>query len=263
MPKTTTIFAGALACVVMMQAGAVPSNPAPADPGDAAQARTIAPTAPAAVTTLDAGPLPVMARPGSRAIHSIIPGVADLQTRWQSSPLVQQVSGQASDLVESAMNFIGVRYRRGGTSAETGFDCSGFTRHVFEATLGRVLPRRADQQAHDGELQSVRRDELRPGDLVFFNTMRRAFSHVGIYVGEGKFIHAPRTGGEVRVEDMQKSYWARRFDGARRDLALSDSVIAAQPRADARSTVPSMVDRRALADWARQLESLTGSDARP
>ena len=61
-----------------------------------------------------------------------------------------------------------------------------------------------------------KRDELKPGDLVFFNTMRRTFSHVGIYVGEGRFIHAPRSGGEVRVEDMRQAYWSQRFNGARR-----------------------------------------------
>ena len=134
----------------------------------------------------------------------------------EASPLVQQMRDTASDLVMQAMNFLGVPYRRGGNTAEQGFDCSGFTRFVFENSIGLVLPRRADQQAQTAGLQSVKRDELKPGDLVFFNTMRRAFSHVGIYVGEGKFIHAPRTGGEVRVEDMRVAYWAKRFNGARR-----------------------------------------------
>ena len=134
----------------------------------------------------------------------------------KTSPLVQQMRDTASDLVMQAMNFLGVPYRRGGNTAEQGFDCSGFTRFVFENSIGLVLPRRADQQAQTAGLQSVKREELKPGDLVFFNTMRRAFSHVGIYVGEGKFIHAPRTGGEVRVEDMRATYWAKRFNGARR-----------------------------------------------
>jgi cell wall-associated NlpC family hydrolase len=114
------------------------------------------------------------------------------------------------------MNFLGVPYRRGGNSPEQGFDCSGFTRHIFERSVGLVLPRRADQQARDAGLLDVKKDELKPGDLVFFNTMRRAFSHVGIYVGDGKFIHSPRTGGQVRVEDMREAYWAKRFNGARR-----------------------------------------------
>ncbi|WP_458232665.1 C40 family peptidase [Roseateles sp. P5_E8] len=133
-----------------------------------------------------------------------------------SSRLLASVRDTASDLVLSAMNFLGVRYTRGGNSVENGFDCSGFTRHIFEMSVGLVLPRRADEQAKDNSLMSIRREELKPGDLVFFNTMKRTFSHVGIYVGEGKFIHAPRTGSAVRVEDMRDSYWAKRFTGARR-----------------------------------------------
>ncbi len=122
----------------------------------------------------------------------------------------------ASDLVVSAMNFLGVPYRRGGSSADEGFDCSGFTRHLFDITLGKVLPHRADQQARDASLAPVDRAELQPGDLVFFNTMKRAFSHVGVYIGDGKFIHSPRTGGKVRIEDMGDRYWRGRYNGARR-----------------------------------------------
>ena len=133
----------------------------------------------------------------------------------------------ASDMVMSAMNFLGVPYKRGGTSAETGFDCSGFTRHIFENSIGLVLPRRADEQALSAGLLNIKRQELKPGDLVFFNTMKRTFSHVGIYVGDGKFIHSPRTGGEVRIEDMRESYWARRFTGARRaDLNAATPQMA-------------------------------------
>ena len=111
-------------------------------------------------------------------------------------PLVDRMRDKASDMVLTAMNFLGVRYRRGGSSADNGFDCSGFTRQVFETSLGLVLPRRADEQARAPGLLAVKRDELQPGDLVFFNTLKRTFSHVGIYVGDGKFIHAPRPGGE-------------------------------------------------------------------
>ena len=88
--------------------------------------------------------------------------------------------------------------------------------------MGHRLPRRAEEQA--AATQKIDRSELKPGDLVFFNTMRRAFSHVGIYVGDGKFIHAPRTGAEVRVEDMNGSYWQRRFNGARRVLSAQDEA---------------------------------------
>jgi cell wall-associated NlpC family hydrolase len=124
------------------------------------------------------------------------------------------VVDEASRLVVNAMGFLGVPYRRGGSSAETGFDCSGFVRAMYEQTVGLLLPRRADQQA--AATQVIDKKELQPGDLVFFNTMRRKFSHVGIYVGEGKFIHSPRTGSQVRVDDMSVAYWAKRFNGARR-----------------------------------------------
>ena len=143
-----------------------------------------------------------------------------------SSRLLASVRDTASDLVLSAMNFLGVRYTRGGNSVENGFDCSGFTRHIFEMSVGLVLPRRADEQAKANSLLAVRKEELKPGDLVFFNTMRATFSHVGIYVGEGKFIHAPRTGSAVRVEDMRDSYWAKRFTGARRaDLKAAAASV--------------------------------------
>ena len=128
--------------------------------------------------------------------------------------LRQRMGDKASDLVVNAMGFLGVPYRRGGTSQENGFDCSGFVRAMFEQTVGLILPRRASDQASVTE--KINREDLQPGDLVFFNTMRQAFSHVGIYVGDNKFIHSPRPGGEVRVEDMRQAYWDRRFNGARR-----------------------------------------------
>ncbi len=135
-----------------------------------------------------------------------------------------EVGAKASDLVINAMGFLGVPYRRGGSSIDTGFDCSGFVRAIYEQTAGLLLPRNAAQQA--ATTQKIERSDLQPGDLVFFNTMRRAFSHVGIYVGEGKFIHAPRSGAEVRVEDMGVAYWARRFDGARRVPVENAPVLA-------------------------------------
>jgi cell wall-associated NlpC family hydrolase len=147
--------------------------------------------------------------------------------------LAQQVRDKAtdlaSDLVLSAMNFLGVPYRRGGTSSESGFDCSGFTRHVFESSLGLILPRRASEQANSPELIPVKKSELKPGDLVFFNTLRHTFSHVGIYIGDDKFIHSPRAGGQVRVEDMRQSYWQQRFDGARRAPSIAARQAAASP----------------------------------
>lgn len=153
---------------------------------------------------------------------------AALPERGEGS-LLTQVRDTTSDLVMTAMNFIGVRYRMGGTSAETGFDCSGFTRHIFENSIGLVLPRRAAEQANAPGLLSIGKDELKPGDLVFFNTLRRTFSHVGIYVGDGKFIHSPRAGGQVRVEDMRIAYWTKRFNGARRAPEAPDASVRTSP----------------------------------
>lgn len=156
------------------------------------------------------------------------PQTTDLEALLSSKAVLARLSdhiGQARDgmgerasrLVSSAMGFLGVPYKYGGNSVEAGgFDCSGFVRAVFEQSVGKVLPRRASDQATATE--TIDGKELRPGDLVFFNTMRRAFSHVGIYVGDGKFIHAPRAGASVRVEDMRQAYWQKRFNGARRVL---------------------------------------------
>ena len=122
--------------------------------------------------------------------------------------------GKASELVMQAMGLLGVPYKLGGTSEEKGFDCSGFVRYMYEKSVGLVLPRRAEEQAKVTE--EISRSELKPGDLVFFNTLKRTFSHVGIYVGDGKFIHAPRPGKAVRVDDLREAYWQQRFNGARR-----------------------------------------------
>ena len=132
--------------------------------------------------------------------------------------------GKASELVIQAMGLLGVPYKRGGMSEEKGFDCSGFVRHMFEKSVGLVLPRRAEEQAKVTE--EINRSELKPGDLVFFNTMKRTFSHVGIYVGDGKFIHAPRPGKAVRVDDMREAYWQKRFNGARR---VQSDKLQAEP----------------------------------
>jgi cell wall-associated NlpC family hydrolase len=115
------------------------------------------------------------------------------------------------------MAYLDRPYQAGGQSAETGFDCSGFTRHVFGQVLGIDLPRSAEDQAQAPLLQTVAsRGGLQAGDLVFFNTQRKTFSHVGIYLGDGRFIHAPRSGAQVRIESMSATYWSRRYTGARR-----------------------------------------------
>jgi cell wall-associated NlpC family hydrolase len=124
------------------------------------------------------------------------------------------MASKAGDVVVGALNMIGVRYRWGGNTPDSGLDCSGFVRYVFQDTLGMTLPRRAEEMSRVGE--KVRVSELKPGDLVFFNTMRRSFSHVGIYIGDNKFVHSPSTGSTIRVDDMDNSYWEKRYTGARR-----------------------------------------------
>ncbi|MCG1054345.1 C40 family peptidase [Mycetohabitans sp. B5] len=121
---------------------------------------------------------------------------------------------KAGDVVVGALNMIGVRYRWGGDSPSSGLDCSGFVRYVFQDTLGLTLPRRAEEMSRVGE--KVKMSELKPGDLVFFNTMRRTFSHVGIYIGDNKFVHSPSTGNTIRVDELDGGYWEKRFTGARR-----------------------------------------------
>jgi cell wall-associated NlpC family hydrolase len=103
-------------------------------------------------------------------------------------------------------------YKCGGDSPETGFDCSGLVKHVFQKAWGVALPRRTQEQKQVG--RSVKLKELEAGDLVFYNTRNKPYSHVGIYVGDGRFIHAPRTG--ARVESSHNRYWKARFNGARR-----------------------------------------------
>jgi hypothetical protein len=113
-----------------------------------------------------------------------------------------------------ALHTLGVHYRYGGNSPETGFDCSGLVAHVFAQAWGVVVPRTTEGQKRVGK--PVRLKELEPGDLVFYNTRNRPFSHVGIYLGDGKFLHAPRRGAKVRVESVQTRYWRSRFNGGRR-----------------------------------------------
>lgn len=126
----------------------------------------------------------------------------------------KEFTNRASEVALNAMGLLGIRYKMGGNSPETGLDCSGLVRHVFKQAWGTVLPRTAEEISRVGE--QVDHNELRPGDLVFFNTLRRTFSHVGIYLGDNKFIHSPSAGGQVRIESMDIAYWKNRFNGARR-----------------------------------------------
>lgn len=124
------------------------------------------------------------------------------------------LKARASDLAIQAMALIGIRYKYGGNSPDNGLDCSGLVRYVFKEAWGTHLPRTSEEISRVG--QKVDPKDLEPGDLVFFNTLRHAFSHVGIYLGDRKFIHAPSAGGAIRIESLDIAYWKKRFNGARR-----------------------------------------------
>jgi cell wall-associated NlpC family hydrolase len=126
----------------------------------------------------------------------------------------QDITSRVNDVLFRSMSFLGLPYKYGGSTPQTGFDCSGLVRWVFGEALGMNLPRRAEELSQVGA--PVTMDQLKPGDLVFYNTLRRTFSHVGIYLGNNRFIHAPSSGGGVRIEEVTTPYWSQRFNGARR-----------------------------------------------
>jgi len=138
-----------------------------------------------------------------------------------SDRLADSVTVKSDELINRAMEVIGVRYRWDAELPQSGLDGSSFVGYVFKDKLGFLLPRKSTQMSRVGK--PITRDELQPGDLVFFNTMRLTFSHVGIYVGDNKFIHSPSKGTSVRVDDLGSLYWDKRFDGARR-LDGSDNL---------------------------------------
>lgn len=134
-----------------------------------------------------------------------------------------------TELVDNALSFIGVPYRFGGSSPASGFDCSGFVKYVFSKTFDLSLPRTAREMARGG--MAVARGELQPGDLVFFNTRGAANSHVGIYLGDSKFVHAPNSRGRVRINDLDETYYRQRFNGARRVASVEVPSSAVKPGA--------------------------------
>jgi cell wall-associated NlpC family hydrolase len=123
-------------------------------------------------------------------------------------------TSRASELAMRAVGMIGIRYQYGGDGPESGMDCSGLVRYLFREVWGANLPRTSEEISRVG--QQIDNHDLQPGDLVFYNTLRRGFSHVGIYLGDRKFVHAPSAGGEIRIESMDIGYWRKRFNGARR-----------------------------------------------
>jgi len=140
--------------------------------------------------------------------------VAEPSKTGEENTFFERYTNATQDVILKGLQLVGISYRRGGNDEDSGLDCSGFVRLVFKDTLGMLLPRSAREMSEVGE--QIEAKDLKPGDLVFFNTMRRAFSHVGIYLGDNFFLHAPRPGAEIRVESMQSSYWTKRYNGARR-----------------------------------------------
>jgi len=163
---------------------------------------------------------------------------AGANEQWRSTaPVVADAMGDESvrsDLVVRALTLLDTPYRFGGASPG-GFDCSGLVQYVYSSVAGYALPRRSEDMGKAGE--PILPSQLQPGDLVFFNTLSRGFSHVAIYIGEGRFVHAPTRGGRVRIEALDDRYWRSRFDGARRLLAAGGGAATA-PRA-ARVTLSS------------------------
>src|SRR5450755_2230467 len=154
----------------------------------------------------------------------------------QVAPAPAAVWHGAQDLAIYALGLIGVDYKFGGTSPERGLDCSGLVRYVFQQVTGVTLPRTSQEISRLG--QKIPLAGLMPGDLVFFNTRRLQFSHVGIYLGEDRFIHAPRQGGEVEIVTLSKDYWQKHFDGARRLAGALPALIPSAQAGTARADVP-------------------------
>lgn len=171
------------------------------------------------------GTLPTLAPVGTRA-----PGpapVVETEREATARPAVPEQAAPLDDALFLALASLGVDYKWGGTTRVTGFDCSGLVAHVFKQAYGISLPRNTAQQSRAG--MPVPPENLQVGDLVFFNTQGRPYSHVGIYIGEQRFVHAPKPGSIVRTENLKARYWATRFDGARRIASPQGAQTAAVP----------------------------------
>ncbi len=171
----------------------------------------------ALIAGLLAGACVELTLPSSASQVAGEPRVDELPMAEVTEGLPAPASNRLQNMLIHAISLIGVKYKFGGSSAQSGFDCSGFVRHVFAESVALELPRSTYAMGREG--RSVKSEELRAGDLVFYNTLHRTFSHVGIYLGEGRFVHAPSRGKSVEIVDMSDSYWKKRFNGARRLLA--------------------------------------------
>jgi cell wall-associated NlpC family hydrolase len=178
-----------------------------------------------AATAAQSAPAPdaTVARTASTAGSATAQGPLATAARASASQAAAKVWQGAQDVAVFALGLIGVDYRYGGNTPDAGLDCSGLVRYVFQEVTGTTLPRTAKEMSRLGS--RVGPADLAPGDLVFFNTRRFAFSHVGLYLGDGRFIHAPSAGGEVHVSTLSQAYWKKRFDGARRLVGVLPSLV--------------------------------------
>jgi cell wall-associated NlpC family hydrolase len=179
-----------------------------------------------------------LALAGWIACVTAAPNTASTDDNTSAEPAGDPIANYASpgddavgDMLLQAVSLLGVAYRFGGSSPSTGLDCSGFIQYVFKKSLKVNLPRTAAEMARVG--RSVDRGELTPGDLVFFNTRGFSYSHVGIYLGNGKFIHSPRTGKTIEVSSLSESYWVSHYNGARRVTRTAGAAPAADSSAAA------------------------------
>lgn len=144
------------------------------------------------------------------------PPPASLASPPAARPAAEPLSAVHDNVLFHAFNLVGTPYRWGGNSPETGFDCSGLINYVFSETAGLSLPRTTAELSQLPH--AAPSGDLRPGDLLLFSTQGKRVNHAGIYIGEGRFLHAPSTGGKVRIDDLQASYWQRSYKSARRVL---------------------------------------------
>jgi cell wall-associated NlpC family hydrolase len=166
-----------------------------------------------AVAALPSGVLAAEVPDRSFAVASLDQAARAAERVWQGT----------QDLGQFALGLIGVEYRYGGETPDRGLDCSGLIRYVFQQVTGVTLPRTARELSRVGARVGL--NDLQTGDLVFFNTRNFAFSHVGLYLGDDRFIHAPRRGREVEVSTLSKEYWQRHFSGARRLVGVLPALI--------------------------------------
>ena len=157
---------------------------------------------------------PDIARAPSAAKSVASSPVTAPNTSTRPPAVNSQASTRSPDALFVALAALGIDYRYGGKSTATGFDCSGLVAYIYRDAYGVNLPPQSTAQGRMGK--PIDMAQLETGDLVFYNTQGQPNTHVGIYIGDNRFIHAPRTGATVRIESMRGSYWKTRFSGARR-----------------------------------------------